>query len=109
MSWDMDAMSVLPESWQDEVAENFSPELLAERLSDYVVILKEEIERLTAEVESLRPYRDNHHELIQYMARHDAAVIERAALEVLNDDCIVTQKLFAYAHKLREQEKEGIK
>ena len=36
MSWDIDAMSVLPEAWQSDIVENFSHEYLAERLSDYI-------------------------------------------------------------------------
>jgi len=41
--------------------------------------LQSEVERLRVEVESLKPYRDNHHELVQHMADHDASVIERFA------------------------------
>lgn len=39
MGWDSDALSVLPQSWQDDVYENFSAEYVAERLSDYIAIL----------------------------------------------------------------------
>ena len=40
MSWDNDAMSVLPETWQEDIIENFSPEYLAERLSDYISFIE---------------------------------------------------------------------
>lgn len=54
MSWDSDAMSVLPEDWQKEVIENFTPEFLAEKLSDYVVILEEKVEGLESVVCKIR-------------------------------------------------------
>ena len=46
MSWDADAMSVLPESTQHSIQENFTPEFLAEELSDYVVELQEVIKKV---------------------------------------------------------------
>lgn len=46
MSWDLDAMSVLPEKWQEEVVANFTPEFLAEKLSDYVSTLENKVKEL---------------------------------------------------------------
>lgn len=46
MSWDLDAMSVLPEAIQEDVTENFTPEYLAEKLSEYIVQLSLENEIL---------------------------------------------------------------
>lgn len=46
MSWDLDAMSVLPCDWQEDISDNFTPEYLAERLSDYIVLLEEKIKEL---------------------------------------------------------------
>lgn len=37
MSWEYDVMSVLPKDWQDEIRDNYNVELLAQRLSDYIV------------------------------------------------------------------------
>jgi len=50
-SWDNDAMSVLPEDIQDDICENFSPEYLAEKLSDHIVSLQGQIEALKAELD----------------------------------------------------------
>ena len=43
MSWDLEAMSVLPQKTQNEIMDNFSGELVAEKLSDYVVELEKEL------------------------------------------------------------------
>lgn len=43
MSWDLDAMSVLPQKTQNEIMDNFSGELVAEKLSDYVIELEKEL------------------------------------------------------------------
>jgi FtsZ-binding cell division protein ZapB len=43
--------------------------------------MKQERDQLAVEVEALKPYRDNHHDLIRHMADHDAEVIERAINE----------------------------
>lgn len=47
MSWDNDAMSVLPQDWQDDICENFSPEYLAEKLSDYIALMQQKSEWLS--------------------------------------------------------------
>jgi hypothetical protein len=39
--------------------------------------MKQERDQLAVEVAALKPYRDNHHDLIRHMAAHDAEVIER--------------------------------
>lgn len=39
MSSDIDALSVLPESWQDEILSNPSSEFFIERLSDYISMM----------------------------------------------------------------------
>ena len=40
MSWDLDAMSVLPADIEQDVYDNFTPEYLAEKLSAYVCELQ---------------------------------------------------------------------
>ncbi len=40
MSLDIEIISVLPESWHQDIYDNFSPEYLSKRLSDYIVELK---------------------------------------------------------------------
>ena len=61
MSWDLDAMSVLPESWQDDVSENFSPEYLAEKLSDYIVLLQSNLNgKQVVSNEAIKYLHDNH-------------------------------------------------
>ena len=47
--------------------------------------LQAEVERLRVEVASLKPYRDNHHDFMQHIVEHDAAVIERAENNVLSN------------------------
>ena len=38
---------------------------------------EDECDQLKVEVEALKPYRDNHHNLMRHMAEHDAQVIEK--------------------------------
>ena len=43
---------------------------------------KDKNEQLKVEVEALKPYRDNHHDLMRHMAEHDAQVIENALYDL---------------------------
>jgi len=56
MSWDLDAMSVLPEDWQEDIVDNFTPEYLAEKLSDYIIVLENEISILESHIELCSNY-----------------------------------------------------
>lgn len=56
MSWDIEAASVLPPEIQEEVALNFSPELLAEKLSDHVVTLETRIQHLEVTLQAYAKY-----------------------------------------------------
>ncbi len=49
MSQYIDAMSVLPEATQNDITENFSPEYLAEKLSDRIIELEAVIKQLESE------------------------------------------------------------
>ena len=78
--------------------------------------LEAEVERLRVEVESLKPYRDNHHDFMQHMARHDAAVLERFARDLgvfdpeYDDQGYIEVPRYAikdYINKLRQQAEEA--
>ena len=69
--------------------------------------LEQERDQLKVEVEALKPYRDNHHDLMRHMAEHDAEVIEKAARYILPSDCMVSQELFSYAHAIRQKAQEN--
>jgi small-conductance mechanosensitive channel len=45
--------------------------------------MKQERDQLAVEVAALKPYRDNHHDLIRHMAAHDAEVIEQLKNKLL--------------------------
>jgi uncharacterized coiled-coil DUF342 family protein len=71
--------------------------------------MKQERDQLAVEVEALKPYRDNHHDLIRHMADHDAEVIERAinecAHKTLEGEVIYVECIREYANQLRQQAK----
>lgn len=46
----LDAISVLPEELQDDVMDNFTPEYVAEVLSDYVLTLQNYIRELESDI-----------------------------------------------------------
>ncbi len=68
--------------------------------------------QLEVDMAALKPYRDNHHDLIRHMAAHDAAVIERAReyvtsrVEESDFAADYDWALLEYGQKLRQQAKE---
>lgn len=72
--------------------------------------INRERDQLAVEVEALKPYRDNHHDLIRHMAAHDAEVIERFCAWLMENshlDKTTYEGAVEYINQLRQQAKEA--